>query len=61
MLPIFWSSPLNFSLKVSSLLSPFYRRLGKLRNLSVWPVGAVSKTITSKSIFSIELIHQSIT
>jgi hypothetical protein len=29
--------------------------LGKLRNLKVWPVGAVSKMITSKSIFSIVL------
>jgi hypothetical protein len=29
--------------------------LGKLRNLNVCPVGAVSKIITSKSIFSIVL------
>ena len=47
--------PLNFSLKVRTLSSPFSRMLGKLRNRRVWPVGAVSNTITSKSIFSIEL------
>lgn len=30
--------------------------VGKLRNLNVCPVGAVSNTITSNCIFSIELI-----
>ena len=48
-------SPLNFSLRVNSLFSPFSRMFGKFKKRRVWPVGAVSNTITSKSIFSIEL------
>lgn len=45
----------NFYFNVSSLFKPFSITLGKFRNLKVWPVGAVSKTMTSKSIFYIEL------
>lgn len=52
---------LNFSLRVSNLLNPFSRMLGKLRKRNVWPVGAVSNMITSKSIFSIDLNHLSLT
>lgn len=55
MLPTLSSRELNFYLKLSNLFSPFSKMLGKLRNRRVWPVGAVSNTITSKSIFSIEL------
>jgi hypothetical protein len=46
---------LNFYLRVSNLLSPFSKIFGKFKNLNVCPVGAVSKTITSNSIFYIEL------
>jgi hypothetical protein len=31
---------------------------GKFRNLRVWPVGAVSNTIKSNSIFSTELTYK---
>jgi hypothetical protein len=55
MLPTLSRRLLNFYLKVSTWLRPFSRMFGKFRKRRVWPVGAVSKTITSKSIFSIEL------
>lgn len=55
--PMLWRRVLNFSFRVRSLLSPFSRIFGKFRNLNVCPVGAVSKTIISKSIFSIVLIN----
>jgi len=55
--PILCRRVLNFSFRVSSLLSPFSRILGKFKNLNVCPVGAVSKTMISKSIFSIVLIN----
>ena len=47
--------PLNFYFKVRILFNPFSKMFGKFRNRKVCPVGAVSKTTTSKSIFSIEL------
>jgi hypothetical protein len=53
--PILERILLNFYFKVKSLLRPFSKMLGKFKNLKVCPVGAVSKTITSNSIFSIEL------
>lgn len=46
---------LNFSFNVNILFNPFYNMLGKFKNLKVCPVGAVSNTITSNYIFSIEL------
>ena len=48
----------NLSFNVSILLRPFSMTVGKFKKRSVWPVGAVSKTITSKSIFSIELNYE---
>lgn len=37
------------------MLRPFSNIFGKFKNLNVWPVGAVSNTITSNYIFYIEL------
>lgn len=53
--PILDKMLLNFSFNVNNLLNPFSKILGKFKNLNVCPVGAVSNTITSNSIFSIEL------
>ena len=44
-------SPLNFYFRVNILLRPFSNIFGKFKNLNVCPVGAVSNTMTSKSIF----------
>lgn len=54
--PILDKMLLNFSFNVNNLLNPFSKIFGKFKNLNVCPVGAVSNTITSNSIFSIELI-----
>jgi hypothetical protein len=60
LLSTYWSDPktpvkldkilLNFYFKVKSLFNPFYIMFGKFKNLKVWPVGAVSNTITSNYI-----------
>ena len=49
--------PVSFYLRVRILLRPFSRMAGKFRKRKVCPVGAVSNTIVSKSIFSIVLTH----
>lgn len=58
--PKFDITPENFSFRASRRLRPFSRMAGKLRKRRVWPVGAVSKTIVSKSIFSI-VLHRGVT
>jgi hypothetical protein len=56
LLSTYWSDPntpvkfdnilLNFYFNVNNLFNPFYIIDGKFKNLNVWPVGAVSNTIT---------------
>lgn len=45
-----WIIGPNLPPSVASLPSAFSSTLGNERNRSVWPVGAVSKTMTSNSI-----------
>jgi hypothetical protein len=52
------SKVLNFCFRDNNLSSPFSMMLGKFKNRRVWPVGAVSNTIKSNSIFSTELNYK---
>ncbi len=50
-----FKTELNLAFKVTALSNPFSNKLGKFNSLRVWPVGAVSKTITSNFISSMWL------